>query len=71
MEGKNPKGSILCLNVVVYIYIENANYQNINGFIKTYQKIIALRNRHSGGLLFSRKCPRVMKCTYNVVAFAS
>ena len=21
MEGKNPKGNILCLNVVVYIYI--------------------------------------------------
>ena len=36
MEGKSTKGNIPCLNVVVYIYIQKANYQNIDGFIKKH-----------------------------------
>ena len=52
------------------IYIQKASYQNIDGFIKNIPKIIALGNWHLGGLLFSWKCPEVMKHICNV-PFAS
>ena len=71
MEGKKPKGNILCLNIVMYIYPKGLLSKYWWFYKKTYQKIIALGNGHSSWLLFSWKCPRVMKFICNAVLLAS
>ena len=56
MEGKKPKVNIFIKILMVLLK-------------KTYQERIAIGN--SSGLLFSWKCPRVMKFMCNIVPFAS